>query len=177
MRTSPRISRSAEPTPKHVPAGAVSVERGAYLANGPAYCYGCHTELELPSLAFTGQRFSGMPMAEPDPTDAAFEFVMPNLTPDPDTGVISAWSEDTFVARFKQVGRLYAGSKMPWENVAKMTEDDLRSVYRYHQYERIYRSSDGLSWTELPASAHPHSHPITHLITAELRASSVCPGR
>lgn len=41
--------------------------------------------------------------------------------------------------------------------------------------ERIYRSADGLTWQTLPATAHAHSHPITHLVTGRLRASSVCP--
>lgn len=44
-----------------------------------------------------------------------------------------------------------------------------------YAFERIYRSSDGLSWQVLPATAHAHSHPITHLISGPLRASSVCP--
>lgn len=41
--------------------------------------------------------------------------------------------------------------------------------------ERIYRSSDGLTWQVLPATAHARSHPITHLVSGPLRASNVCP--
>lgn len=41
--------------------------------------------------------------------------------------------------------------------------------------ERIYRSRDGLAWETLPSTAHVHSHPITHLLSASVRASSICP--
>ena len=71
-------------------------------------------------------RFSG----EPDPLEKGMEFVVPNLTPDPETGWITSWNEEAFVARL-EAGRVFQGSKMPWENFARMTEDDMRSVYRY----------------------------------------------
>jgi len=115
----------------HVPPGGVSIERGRYLANGPAFCYGCHTALDMSTFQPVGPRFSGEPTAEPDPFEPGSEFTVPNLTPDKETGWIVKWSEDTFLARFKSAGRLYKGSKMPWENFARMTDDDLRSVYRY----------------------------------------------
>jgi mono/diheme cytochrome c family protein len=120
-----------EPPIAHVPPGGVSIERGRYLANGPGFCYGCHTALDMSTFKLTGARFSGEPTAEPDPFDPASEFVVPNLTPDKETGWIARWTEDAFVVRFKQGGRIYKGSKMPWENYARATEDDLRSVYRY----------------------------------------------
>lgn len=41
-----------------------------------------------------------------------------------------------------------------------------------YQYERAYRSTDGLTWAVMPS---PRSHPITHLISARLSASSACP--
>jgi len=118
-----------DPAPEHVPPGAISLERGRYLATGPAFCAGCHTPMDLVSFTPTGPQFSGG-VPEPDPTEAGFEIVAPNLTPDPRTGVMAAWSEDAFVARFR-AGRLHAGSTMPWEAFRRMTEDDLRSIYRY----------------------------------------------
>lgn len=120
----------AEPPIKHVPAGGVSVDRGAYIANGPGFCYGCHTALDMSTFEPTGPRFSGDPQAEPDPFEPGMELVTPNLTPDPETGWITSWTEDAFVARLK-AGRLYKASKMPWENFGRMTEDDMRSVFRY----------------------------------------------
>ena len=54
----------------------------------------------------------------------------PNLTPDARTSPIGTWTEDTFVARFRQ-GELVSGTPMPWGAYARMTDEDLRSVYRY----------------------------------------------
>jgi hypothetical protein len=62
-----------------------------------------------------------------DPTKV---YVSPNLTPDPDTSPIGAWPEDAFIARFR-VGPTIPGTPMPWGAFARMTDDDLRSVYRY----------------------------------------------
>jgi mono/diheme cytochrome c family protein len=112
------------------PAG-ISVERGRYLANGPAFCAGCHT----PASPFNGFKpsgpvFSGNDEPEPDALDKTHEFVAPNLTPDPETGIMAAWPEDAFLARFR-AGRVHAASTMPWENFQQMTDEDLRSLYRY----------------------------------------------
>ena len=54
----------------------------------------------------------------------------PNLTPDPTTGHIYSWSEDDFVARFRK-GRLLPAALMPWGAFGRMTDDDLRAIYRY----------------------------------------------
>ncbi len=57
-----------------------------------------------------------------------------NLTPDENTG-IGIWTEDMFV-RALRTGRHMGASRpilppMPWENFARMTDDDLKSVYAY----------------------------------------------
>ena len=62
--------------------------------------------------------------------DATKVFVPPNLTPDPRTSPIGAWTEDQFVARFRQ-GEMVAGTPMPWGAYARMTDGDLRSVFIY----------------------------------------------
>jgi hypothetical protein len=113
-----------------VPPGEASVERGSYVANGPAACYMCHTPRDpMAGFAATGPLFSGSPEAEPDESDPEFVIHAPNLTPDP-TSLLATWSEDDFVARFQR-GRVFAGSKMPWENYQQMTDADVRSVYRF----------------------------------------------
>lgn len=114
--------------PATSPTGA-TVERGAYLANGLAACVGCHTARSLVTGAFTGPTFAGgAPM--PVDGDPSRVVVPPNLTPDSATGRITAWSEDAFVARFR-TGRIIRESIMPWEFFARMTDDDLRAIYRY----------------------------------------------
>lgn len=114
-----------------MPEGEVSVARGRYLAEGPASCVGCHTPHDpLDGFARSGAPYSGEAEAEEDPTDPRQEIIAPNLTPDPETGHLETWSEDAFVARFR-AGRIVKGSKMPWEGFARLTEADVRSLYRY----------------------------------------------
>lgn len=118
--------------PPFVKEGGISVERGLYLAKGPALCFGCHSPLDfMNGFALTGPEFSGAHEAEPDHEDQSFEVMAPNLTSDPKTGILSNFSEDAFIDRIKKAGRTILGSTMPWENFARMTDDDLRSIYRY----------------------------------------------
>ena len=115
--------------PKMSPARTASAARGEYLANNVASCVGCHTDRNPQDGSFIGPKFAGgmrMDVAA-DPTKV---YVPPNLTPDATTGRSGQWSEDVFVARFRQ-GELVEGTPMPWGAYARMTEDDLRSVYRY----------------------------------------------
>jgi mono/diheme cytochrome c family protein len=128
-----RFQPRTEAAPEYVPAGGISVERGRYLAEGPAMCSGCHTPLNpLTGFAPSGPAFSGAAEPDPDPANKGFEIIAPNLTPDPVTGHIVTWSEDAFVARFRG-GRVIQGSIMPWEAFQRLTEDDVRSIYRYLQ--------------------------------------------
>ena len=62
--------------------------------------------------------------------DASRVFVTPNLTPDPKTGHIAGWTEEQFLARFR-AGRLIEGSHMPWSLFGRMSDDDIRAIYRY----------------------------------------------
>lgn len=57
-------------------------------------------------------------------------FVSPNLTPDRETGRIAGWSEEAFLTRFR-AGPAYADSPMPWHTLGRMSDDDLRAIYRY----------------------------------------------
>jgi mono/diheme cytochrome c family protein len=118
--------RPASP-PTHAPSG-VSVARGAYLALKVSACVSCHTNRngrgELVGPPFAGGQH--MDVA----ADATKVYVTPNLTPDAKSSVIGQWTEDVFIRRFRQ-GELVDGSPMPWGAYGRMTDDDLRSVYRY----------------------------------------------
>lgn len=116
--------------PAAVPAGGVSVARGRYLAEGPAACVVCHTQMDALTFQTIGVPFAGNTTAEPDAANEGYEFVYPNLTPDPETGHITGWDEETFLRRFRG-GRVYEASTMPWENFARLTDDDVRSLYRF----------------------------------------------
>jgi mono/diheme cytochrome c family protein len=113
--------------PAASPAG-LSIERGSYLAGSVANCAGCHSPRNLMDGSYTGPRFSGGVMDVDGQPDLVFG--VPNLTPDPKTGHIRNWTEDVFVARFR-AGPAHEGSHMPWNAYARMSDDDLRSIYRF----------------------------------------------
>jgi mono/diheme cytochrome c family protein len=118
--------RPASP-PARAPSG-VSVSRGAYLALEVSACVSCHTDRngrgELVGPPFAGGQH--MDVA----ADATKVYVTPNLTPDAKTSVMGRWTEEVFIRRFRQ-GELVDGTPMPWGAYGRMTDDDLRSVYRY----------------------------------------------
>jgi len=56
--------------------------------------------------------------------------VTPNITPDPDTGIMANWSEDEFITRFR-TGRIIPGTPMPWGPFSRMTDMELKAMYKY----------------------------------------------
>ena len=139
-----KLKPAAHVPPPYVAASPEpSSARGAYLANGPSACRFCHTKHDaMAGFVETSTPFSGGD-AGSDETDPTFEIGAPNLTPDPGSSPIAAWDEATFVTRFRG-GKVFAGSDMPWENFAEMTDADVRSLYRYLR-----------SLTPVPATALP----------------------
>ena len=109
------------------PIGA-TVERGEYLANDVAACVSCHTD-RGPRGDLVGPRFAGGQRME-FAGDTSRVLVTPNLTPDPQTGRVATWSEDRFISRFR-LGTQIRETIMPWGAYRRMTDDDLRAVYRY----------------------------------------------
>src|SRR6185503_2093580 len=121
------VGPSATPL-AHSPRGA-SLETGHYLVESVALCWACHTERNQMTGALTGPRFGGTKgFTETD--DPAHSWSPPNITSDPETGRLGKWTEDQFVARFRQ-GRILPGSPMPWQAFSKMNEEDLRAIYQY----------------------------------------------
>ncbi len=115
------------------PRGA-TVEYGSYLVK-VGDCAGCHT------MKDKGVNLEGMDLA------GGFELRFPegtvvsaNITPDVETG-IGSWTEDGFVARFRQYQEYARNGApaadrasftlMPWLAYSEMEEDDLRAIYRY----------------------------------------------
>jgi mono/diheme cytochrome c family protein len=101
-----------------------------------ASCTECHTKQEK------GNPIVGMEMA------GGFEFPLPtggvvtssNLTPEVETG-IGAWTEETFINRFKRysdssyvdtkVEKNSFNSVMPWKMYAQMKDSDLKAIFAY----------------------------------------------
>lgn len=113
--------------PEQSPPSEPTIERGRYLANSVSTCLSCHTRRDQRTGAFLTPKFSGGETFDLDSTHIA---VTPNLTPDPETGHIYKWTEDEFVARFR-AGPLVPNTPMPWSGFGKMSDDDVRAIYRY----------------------------------------------
>jgi len=114
------------------PAAEPSAKRGEYLATGPGLCVACHSPYDFRAgMKLAGAKFSGCFEPEVGHDNPSIEICAPNLTPDPTVGHIRNWTEDQFVMRFKSGAFTNPESPMPWVNFSVMTEQDLRSIYRY----------------------------------------------
>src|SRR5690606_26050774 len=110
--------------PLRIPAQATSptspnVERGAYLVQA-AGCISCHRSADA-GTALSGGRELNSPFGT---------FVVPNITPDPETG-IGGWTVDQLVnaIRFGRSpdGRMYFPA-FPYRSYRGMTESDARDI-------------------------------------------------
>jgi mono/diheme cytochrome c family protein len=114
-----------QPPPSRI-APTPTAQYGRYLAHTVANCNGCHTQRNKLTGGFAGPAFAGgLVLEEPEQT-----FVTPNLTPIA-SGIMTQLTENEFIERFRVRGRVSAGSPMPWEAYARMTENDLAAIYRY----------------------------------------------
>ena len=104
-----------------------TAEYGKYLATYVTNCRGCHTNRSLMTGAYTGPMFAGGLKFEA--TDGSY-CVTPNITPDKQTGRIAKWTQTEFIARFR-APRAIKTSDMPWDQFRKMSDDDLKAIYKY----------------------------------------------
>ena len=74
---------------KPPPDRSVTSNRGAYLVTALAHCGECHTPRNFLCATQSGQRLAGTP-------DGPAGQLVPNITPDPDTG-IGKWEKDDIV--------------------------------------------------------------------------------
>jgi len=121
---SPKAPISASAPPR-----GATVEYGGYLAQHVGLCADCHTP-------------RGGILAKPDKSRLFASDANPpkdfpanpsNLTPDTATG-IGQWSETDFLQTLR-TGKNPAGvslrSFMPWREIRRMSDEDLRAMYRY----------------------------------------------
>ncbi len=119
MESPPFVKEGPEP----------SVDRGRYLAKGPSMCVGCHSPWDfMDDMKLKGAEFSGQLEPEPDHMDPNKEIMAPNITPG---GLLANYTEADFLDRFKKAGRMVKGSTMPWENFARLMDEDLKSIFRF----------------------------------------------
>ena len=107
-----------------------SEEYGRYLAYAVANCMGCHTERDMKSGEFIGKEYAGGLTFGPDDLTKGWIYVSPNITPDKQTGIMADWEEEDFIARMK-AGKVYETSPMPWTAFTRMSDDDLKAIYRF----------------------------------------------
>lgn len=118
-------SRKFEATPARL-------ERGKYLAEGPAHCFHCHSEHDLSDPEYpiiAAKKGAGWALPIPELGTIAAK----NITSDPETG-LGNWSDDEIV-RALQEGVDKDGKAlfpvMPYTDFAKMTDEDIASIVVY----------------------------------------------
>lgn len=117
---------------REVPAAVTrdsSALYGEYLATSIANCRGCHSDRDLKTGAYIGPEYAGGFKMPIDGTTDEF-MVTCNLTPDPETGRITDWTEEQFIARFRQ-GKKIKTSHMPWGPFKTFADSDLKAIYRF----------------------------------------------
>jgi len=102
---------------------------GKYLVTNVGNCSGCHTKRGL-SGDYTGEHMAG--------GNEIGEYVTPNLTPDSSSRIFG-WPQQQFIDRFRK-GKLLAGSEMPWNTFKRMTDDELKAIYKYLQTVKPVRT-------------------------------------
>ena len=161
MLASLLIAAACEKNPETVAKKlrAERVERGEYLVTVGG-CNDCHTPYKMgehgpePDMS---RMLSGHPesfaiseaprfdspewMWAGSPTNTAFAgpwgvTFAANLTPDKETG-IGTWTEETFIKTIRS-GKHWGVDRpilppMPWQNYARMTDEDLIAIYTYLQ--------------------------------------------
>ncbi|GAO43492.1 c-type cytochrome [Flavihumibacter petaseus] len=102
-----------------------TADYGRYLTMNIANCNECHTKRDG-----TGN-FVGEPLAGGNPfeEEGLPPLTPPNLTPDSSSRLFG-WSQEMFIQRFR-MGKLIAHSHMPWTAFGKMTDDELKAIYKY----------------------------------------------
>lgn len=126
------VPESPKKTPLKTVTEDTTIAYGHYLANSVANCNGCHTKRDFKTGKFIGLPFAGGTVFEPDRFSMGKGFVTPNLTPSKTTGIMANWTEESFVTRFR-AGKLHKGSPMPWGAFGRMTDLELKAIYRYLQ--------------------------------------------
>ena len=121
------VLKPERPTAPMAPRPEPDADYGRYLANHVSLCGDCHTPRSgLQQKADLDRPFAG-DASSPFPANPA------NLTPHPETG-IGRWTEEDFL-RALRTGVNPQGDSihpfMPWRELRRMRDDDLRAIYRY----------------------------------------------
>jgi mono/diheme cytochrome c family protein len=97
-----------------------TVEYGKYLAHGVSNCVECHSK--------PGRQFGG---GDPMGLEGEIPYAPPNISTDRSSRIYG-WSQQNFIDRFR-LGRVIPNTHMPWEALGRMTDNDLKAIYKYLQ--------------------------------------------
>lgn len=98
---------------------------GRHLVMNVANCNECHTRRDGIG-AYVGEPLAG---GSPFEEEGKPSLTPPNLTPHK-SGRIYTWTQEDFIKRFRK-GKLIPYSHMPWESYGRMTDDELKAIYKY----------------------------------------------
>ena len=99
---------------------------GKYLITNVAHCGGCHSQHDGTGKIVGVELSGGSPMTRAGETVA---LTPPNLTTDSSSRIFG-WSQDDFIKRFR-MGRVNKYSEMPWPSYSRMTDVELKAIYKY----------------------------------------------
>jgi mono/diheme cytochrome c family protein len=122
---------------KEVVAPDTTEVYGRHLVMAVANCNECHTKRDGIGN-YVGEPLAGGTVFEEKGKPA---LVSPNLTPDPTSGRIYGWSQEAFINRFR-MGKVIKHSHMPWESYGRMTDNELKAIYRYLRSLKPVNTSD-----------------------------------
>jgi len=111
---------------------AQRLARGRYLVEGPAHCFACHSELNPKTrLAVQGRKGSGR--ISKAGLNRPWDQVIPNISPDVETGA-GSWKDEDFVRALRQgIGHdgrtLY--TMMPYRFFRQISDEDVSSIIVY----------------------------------------------
>ena len=105
------------------------LERGTYLVRGIAACGNCHTpkgpEGDLPGMELAGMIYKD--------SEGKVIYQLPNITPDPETGV-GDWTDEQLVVAIRQGirpdGTVMEGI-MPFELYRRLSDADVHAIVAY----------------------------------------------
>ena len=148
------------------------LERGTYLMQSIVACGNCHTP-KGPQGELPGMELAGNFKIEDD----AFTAVVPNITPDPQTG-IGKWTDAQIVAAIREGKRpdgSIIGPPMPIALYRGMADDDVAAIVAYLRSVKpvVNKAEKSQYRIPLPPSYGP---PVTQ-VAAVSRADKVAYGK
>jgi len=123
------------------------LERGTYLMHSIVACGNCHTPKgpngELPGMELAG----GFKI-----TDDAFVAMVPNITPDPETG-IGKWTDAQIIAAIREGKRpdgSIIGPPMPIGMYRNMSDSDVKAIVTYLRQVKPVKNAVAKSEYKIP---------------------------